>query len=136
MTRPGFLLLTVVACALGTATAAACGCGLDVSLAAAATALAVLAHATGSVLNDRNDVRNGADVANKQAIAPFTGGSRLIQTDQVTERQTAELAKALLVFQVPAGLSLAVQVGSGQSAAGLVLFRATAAPDMAWARRA
>ena len=29
MTRPAFLLLTVVACLLGTATAAACGCGLD-----------------------------------------------------------------------------------------------------------
>jgi 1,4-dihydroxy-2-naphthoate octaprenyltransferase len=33
MTRPAFLLLTVVACVLGTATAAACGCGLDLPLA-------------------------------------------------------------------------------------------------------
>ena len=32
MTRPAFLLLTVVACVLGTATAAACGCGLDVPI--------------------------------------------------------------------------------------------------------
>lgn len=134
MTRPGFLLLTVVACALGTATAAACGCGLNVSLAAAATALAVLAHATGNVLNDLHDARNGADAANTQGIAPFTGGSRLIQTGQATERQTAELAKALLVFLVPAGLWLAVQVGSGQvlllGAAGLALAWAYSAPPL------
>jgi len=38
MTRPAFLLLTVVACVLGTATAAACGCGLDLPLALGAMA--------------------------------------------------------------------------------------------------
>ena len=134
MTRPGFLLLTVVACALGTATAAACGCGLDLPLAAAATALAVLAHATGNVLNDLHDARNGADAANTQGIAPFTGGSRLIQNGLVTERDTGELVKALLVFLVPAGLWLALQVGSGQllllGAIGLALAWAYSAPPL------
>lgn len=120
MTRPAFLLLTVVACVLGTATAAACGCGLNVPLALGATALAVLAHAAGNVLNDLHDARNGADAANQQGIFPFTGGSRLIQTGVVSERQTAELATALLVFLVPAGLLLAVKAGGGVLLLGMV----------------
>ena len=133
MTRPAFLLLTVVACALGTATASACGCGLDWTLALGATALAVLAHAAGNVLNDLHDARNGADAANGQGIFPFTGGSRLIQSGAVTEQQTADLAKALLLFLLPAGLLLAVQTGGGVillGAAGLLLAWAYSAPPL------
>lgn len=134
MTRPAFLLLTVVACVLGTATAAACGCGLDLPLALGATALAVLAHAAGNVLNDLHDARNGADAANASGIFPFTGGSRLIQRGVVNERQTADLAKALLLFLVPAGLLLAVKAGGGMlvllGAAGLVLAWAYSAPPL------
>ena len=133
MTRPAFLLLTVVACVLGTATASACGCGLDLPLALGAMALAVLAHAAGNVLNDLHDARNGADAANTDAIAPFTGGSRLIQTGAVSEQQTAELARALLVFLVPAGLLLAVKAGGGVlllGMAGLLLAWAYSAPPL------
>ena len=133
MTRPAFLLLTVVACVLGTATASACGCGLDWSLALGATALAVLAHAAGNVLNDLHDARNGADAANNQGLFPFTGGSRLIQTGAVSERQTADLAKALLLFLLPAGLLLAVKAGGGVivlGAAGLLLAWAYSAPPL------
>ena len=113
MTRPAFLLLTVVACLLGTATAAACGCGLDWWLAAAATLLAVLAHAAGNLLNDLHDAKSGADAANHQGIYPFTGGSRLIQRGLVTEGQTAALAHTLLLVLVPAGLLLAVKTAGG-----------------------
>lgn len=134
MTRPPFLLLTVVACVLGTSTAAACGCGLDLPLALAATALAVLAHAAGNVLNDLHDAKNGADAANAQGIAPFTGGSRLIQSGRTTEDQTAELARALLLFLLPAGLLLALRVDSGWilllGAAGLTLAWAYSAPPL------
>ena len=133
MTRPAFLLLTVVACVLGTTTAASCGCGLDVPLALGATMLGVLAHAAGNVLNDLHDARNGADAANQQGIFPFTGGSRLIQTGVVSERQTAELATALLVFLVPAGLLLAVKAGGGVlllGMAGLALAWAYSAPPL------
>ncbi|MDM7951078.1 prenyltransferase [Hydrogenophaga sp.] len=134
MTRPGFLLLTVVACALGTATAAACGCGLSLPLAAASTVLAVLVHATGNVFNDLHDARNGADATNTQGISPFTGGSRLIQTGQVTERETDELAKGLLILLVPAGLWLAAHIGSGKvlllGAAGVALAWAYSAPPL------
>lgn len=133
MTRPAFLLLTVVGCALGTATAAACGCGLDPWLALTATGLAVLAHAAGNVLNDLHDARNGADAANTEGIYPFTGGSRLIQNGLVSERDTADLAKGLLLFLVPAGLLLAVKTGGGVlllGMAGLLLAWAYSAPPL------
>lgn len=133
MTRPAFLLLTVVACLLGTATAAACGCGLDVPLALGATALAVVAHAMGNVLNDWHDARNGADAANTQGVFPFTGGSRLIQNGEVSEKQTGDLVKALFIFLVPAGLLLAVKVGPGVvglGIAGLLLAWAYSAPPL------
>ena len=133
MTRPAFLLLTVVACLLGTATAAACGCGLDVPLALGAGLLAVMAHALGNVINDTHDARNGADAANNQGVFPFTGGSRLIQNGTVTEQHTAELAKALVVLLVPAGLLVAVQTGPGilfLGAAGLLLAWAYSAPPL------
>lgn len=133
MTRPAFLLLTVVACLLGTATAATGGHGLDWPLAAAATLLAVLAHAAGNVLNDLHDARNGADAANTQGIFPFTGGSRLIQTGAVTESQTTALAWALLGVLVPAGLLLAAQTAAGVlllGMAGLLLAWAYSAPPL------
>lgn len=133
MTRPAFLLLTVVACVLGTATAAACGCGLDWGLALGATVLAVLAHAAGNVLNDLHDARNGADAANLRGIFPFTGGSRLIQNGEVSEARTAELATALWVFLVPAGLLLAVKAGGGVivlGVAGMMLAWAYSAPPL------
>lgn len=127
MTRPAFLLLTVAGCLLGTATAAACGCGFDMTLAASTIALAVIAHAAGNVLNDLHDARNGTDGDNPGRISPFTGGSQLIQQGKVTERQTAELAWALMIFLVPAGLLLAVKTGPG------VLLLGMAGLSLAWA---
>lgn len=120
MTRPAFLLLTVVACALGTATAAACGCGFDVGLAVGTTVLAVLAHAAGNVLNDWYDARNGADAANQDGLYPFTGGSRLIQNGTVSEKDTRDLALAIAMFLVPAGLLLTARTGIGVLWLGLI----------------
>ena len=133
MTRPAFLLLTVVACLLGTATASACGCGLDLPLALGATGLAVIAHAVGNVLNDWHDARNGADAANTQGVFPFTGGARLIQNGVVSERQTRDLALALLIFLIPAGLLLAARTGPGVvvlGVCGLLLAWAYSAPPL------
>ncbi|QCB47610.1 prenyltransferase [Hydrogenophaga sp. PAMC20947] len=133
MTRPAFLLLTVVACLLGTAIASSCGCGLDMPLALGSTVVAAMAHALGNVINDQHDARNGADAANTQGVFPFTGGSRLIQNGTVTEQHTADLAKALFVLLIPAGLLIAVQAGPGillLGAAGLLLAWAYSAPPL------
>ena len=80
MTRPGFLSITAVGCALGLASAAACGCGFDGVRAGITVLLALLAHAGANVLNDYCDEVNGADAANTGALFPFTGGSRFIQS--------------------------------------------------------
>ena len=133
MMRPGFLVITVIGCVLGLSTAAACGCGLDPWRALGIVVLAVLAHAAANVLNDYEDARNGADAANADGIFPFTGGSRLIQSGTVSEKDTRRLALALLIVLVPGGLLLAARSGAGLlgvGLAGLVLGWAYSAPPL------
>lgn len=113
MTRPGFLIITVVACVLGTSVAAVCGHEPQWVLALATAVLAVLMHAAANVINDYQDALNGADAANCQGLFPFTGGARLIQNGQVTTRDTYRLAKALLILVMSAGCAMAVYTGAG-----------------------
>ena len=138
MTRPGFLVITAVACVLGTAVAAACGNGPNAWTALATLVLAVLMHAAANVLNDYHDALNGADEANTQGLFPFTGGARLIQNGHVTTQDTHNLAKALIVFLIPCGLLLAVKTGGGLillGLAGLLLGWAYSAPPLALMKR-
>jgi len=120
MTRPGFLVITAVACVLGVSVAAACGHGPNVWTALATLVLAVLMHAAANVLNDYHDALNGADDANTQGLFPFTGGARLIQNGQVSVKDTHDLARALILFLIPCGLLLSVQTGGGLLLLGLV----------------
>lgn len=76
MTRPGFLIITLVGCMLGMATADMCGHPPHFWTALATVVLAVMAHAAGNVLNDVHDALSGADAANTSGIFPFTGGDR------------------------------------------------------------
>jgi 1,4-dihydroxy-2-naphthoate octaprenyltransferase len=120
MTRPGFLIITAVACVLGMATALAWGHAFQAYKAAATLLLAVLLHAAANVLNDYHDALNGADEANAQGLFPFTGGARLIQNGQVSVQQTQQLAWVLLLFLLPCGVLLAKVSGVGLMALGLV----------------
>ena len=134
MTRPGFLVITAVACVLGASVAVACGHEPNVWTALAALLLAVLMHAAANVINDYHDALNGADAANTQGLFPFTGGARLIQNGHVTTQDTHNLAKALTVFLIPCGLLLAVKTGGGLvvlGLAGLLLGWAYSAPPLA-----
>mgnify|MGYP000054636087 CR=1 FL=1 len=138
MTRPGFLVITAVACVLGMSVAAACGHGPHVWSALATLMLAVLMHAAANVLNDYHDAISGADNANTQGLFPFTGGARLIQTGRVTVQETHTLAKALFVFLIPCGLWLAVQTGGGLvvlGLMGLLLSWAYSSPPLALMKR-
>lgn len=84
------------------------------------------------MLNDYHDARSGADAANTQALAPFTGG-RLIQNHLVSEADTRRWAIVLLLLLVPSGLLLALYSGGGLlgiGAAGLLL--AWAIPPRPW----
>lgn len=134
MTRPGFLAITVVGVLLGWASADACGHPPQLGSALATLVLALLAHAAGNVLNDVHDAESGADAANTQGIFPFTGGTRLIQQGVVSVQQTRDLAKALLVVLVPAGLLLALLTSPAVlliGALGVGLAWAYSAPPLA-----
>jgi 1,4-dihydroxy-2-naphthoate octaprenyltransferase len=133
MIRPGFLVVTAVACLLGFATAAASGGGFSAAKAVATLVLALVVHAAANVLNDYHDALNGADDANHQGIFPFTGGARLIQRGKVSVQDTYRLAQTLLVLWVPAGIVLAVFSGGGLvgvGLAGLLLAWAYSAPPL------
>lgn len=133
MTRPAFLLLTLSTVVLGLASAASAG-PLAPWRALATLLLACLAHAGGNVLNDYHDARSGADAANRDALSPFTGGARLIQDGQVTERDTGRWALWLLLATCAGGVGLASVSGAGLwliGAAGLVLAWAYSAPPLA-----
>ncbi|WP_043359177.1 prenyltransferase [Methyloversatilis universalis] len=137
MTRPGFLTITAVAVLIGVATAAHDG-HFEPLRAAVSVLLAILAHAAANVLNDYHDALNGADAANRTAISPFTGGSRLIQNGEVSVRDTGRLATALLAVVVPAGIALAAFSGPGLlviGLAGLLLGWAYSAPPLALMKR-
>lgn len=120
MMRPGFLLITAVACGLGTATAHANGVVVQPALAGGAAAVALLMHALANVFNDYHDALNGADEANTQGVFPFTGGSRLIQTGRVTLAHTRQLAWVLLALCVSGALWLLWMVGPSLLGVGLV----------------
>jgi 1,4-dihydroxy-2-naphthoate octaprenyltransferase len=96
MTRPGFLVITAVACVLGISVAALCGHGIHMWTTLAALVLAVLIHAAANVINDYHDALSGANDTNTQGLFPFTGGARLIQDGHVSVRDTYDSAKALL----------------------------------------
>lgn len=133
MTRPGFLLVTLVGCVLGMATAAACGCGFDEVKGGLTVLLALMAHAGANVLNDACDADSGADAANTRALSPWTGGARLIQQGRVTLAQTRQWAWTLLALSAMGGLWLAVQSSGAllaMGAAGLVLAWAYSAPPL------
>lgn len=127
MTRPSFLLITVAACLLGLASAAFDGVRLNAALAVLTLVLAGTAHAGANVLNDFYDARSGADALNLGRLAPFTGGSGLIQRGAVTPAHTGLWAAILLLAVVVPGLWLVLRSGLGLFGLGLAgLF-------MAWA---
>jgi hypothetical protein len=93
MTRPGFLVITAVACVLGISVAALCGHGIHMWTTLAALVLAVLIHAAANVINDYHDALSGANDTNTQGLFPFTGGARLIQDGHVSVRDTYDSPK-------------------------------------------
>lgn len=133
LVRPGFLWVTVAGVLLGSAMAAACGCGFDALRAAVALALALLAHAAANAWNDHHDAVSGADALNPAPLAPFTGGSRVIQQGQASAADARRLALALATLVVLGGLWLALQAGGVLvviGLAGLLLGWAYSAPPL------
>jgi len=66
----------------------------------------LITHASANVLNDYYDDLNGSDLNNVERISPFTGGSRLIQTQALSVMQTKALGWCLLNLAIVLGLYL------------------------------
>ena len=134
MTRPGFLLVTPLACGLGLACAYASGVPLHAPTALLTVCLATLLHAAANVHNDYEDARKGSDAINTSAVRPFSGGAGLIQAQEVTAQQTRQFAFALFAVVAIGGLWLLAQVGVGilyVGLAGVLLAWAYSSPPLA-----
>ncbi|MBI5809814.1 MAG: prenyltransferase, partial [Deltaproteobacteria bacterium] len=110
-TRPQFLPAVAVPVALGASTAWASHRMFNVFYFTVSLIAALLYHAGMNVLNDYFDNRNGADNMNMGGLAPFTGGSRFIQTGLMTPRETLRLGALLIAGGSGAGLYLAYMAG-------------------------
>jgi 1,4-dihydroxy-2-naphthoate octaprenyltransferase len=64
-------------------------------------------------MNDYYDEQNGTDRLNTERIYPFTGGSRFIQNQILSAKQTLYFAWGLLGIAILLGLGLVWQTGSG-----------------------
>lgn len=132
--RPGFLVITLASAMLGVVVAWSCGCGRDLPAAAATVLLALLAHAAVNLYNDYGDAVGGSDAVNHARIAPFTGGSRLVQDGVLGAAQMREAAQMLAIVVVGGGVWLAARAGPGLLAvgiAGLALGWAYSSPRVA-----
>lgn len=118
-TRLAFLLVTLVGVFLGFATAVASGVTGQGLVALSALGLGLTVHAGVNVLNDYYDALNGTDAINSGRVYPFTGGSRFIQNQVLTVRQTACWGWALMAVAIVGGIVLSLHVGVGLIAIGL-----------------
>lgn len=104
-TRPAFLSITAFACILGFTT----GSWRDINklLSLVGLLLALIAHGAANVINDYHDSLNGSDWQNTNRIYPFTGGSRLIQKNILSEHQIKRLAIGMFIIVIAGGLFVA-----------------------------
>jgi 1,4-dihydroxy-2-naphthoate octaprenyltransferase len=132
--RPGFLVVTLVAALLGVAIAPACGCGWNPLAAAATVLLALLTHAAVNLYNDWADSVLGSDAINTERLFPFSGGSRVIQDGVISAQAMRQMALLLAIVVTGGGLVLAARAGPGLllvGLAGLLLGWAYSSPKVA-----
>jgi 1,4-dihydroxy-2-naphthoate octaprenyltransferase len=65
-------------------------------------------HAGANTINDYFDHLSGNDPVNKEYIRPFSGGSRLIQTQQLTAKQMLIISMSCYAVGITMGLILTV----------------------------
>lgn len=111
-TRPAFLTASVLPVLAAGALSARIGAASisQTLLVLAAIAIAFI-HAGANVLNDYFDAVSGNDAANTAFVHPFSGGSRFIQNDVLSEREMLGIGIVLIV--AGAGLGLAIVWSTG-----------------------
>ncbi|HID50043.1 MAG TPA: prenyltransferase [Chromatiales bacterium] len=111
-TRPPFILATVMPILLGLAYSVYTGHGLHGFHAVLTLLAGILLHAATNVLNDYYDSLNGTDDLNEDRVFPFTGGSRFIQNEVLTRRQTLLFGLGLVLAVMVIGAYLISQTGT------------------------
>jgi 1,4-dihydroxy-2-naphthoate octaprenyltransferase len=109
--RPQFFLAIILPVLLGTAVAWRETQTFHPGLFLLATLAAVLCHAGANVINDYFDFVSGADNLNPAPLTPYAGGSRMIQRQLLTPRQTYIYGLGLLSGAVLIGLVLVARTG-------------------------
>jgi 1,4-dihydroxy-2-naphthoate octaprenyltransferase len=117
--RPGFLVVTLVAAVVGIASSLACGATLRWPEALATVVLALLTHAAVNLHNDWGDALIGSDALNTDRVAPFTGGSRVVQDGIFTPAQLRDAVQVLGMVVIGGGVLLVARSGLGLVLIGL-----------------
>ena len=110
-TRPPFLLATAMPIFLGLGYSVYAGHAVNWPLALLILLAGLLLHAAINVLNDYYDALNGTDDANQERVFPFTGGSRFIQNEVLTRKQTLVYGIVLVLAAIGIGIYLISQTG-------------------------
>ena len=110
-TRPPFILATVMPIFLGLGYSVYDGHAINWINAVLTLLAGVLLHAAINVLNDYYDSLNGTDDLNQERVFPFTGGSRFIQNEVLTRRQTLVYGLSLVLAVMVIGICLISQTG-------------------------
>lgn len=118
-TRPPFILATIIPILLGTAYSFYKTGSINWSIFIFVLLAGAFLHAGVNVLNDYYDSLNGTDDFNTQRIYPFTGGSRFIQNEVLTNEQTRNFGIILMLLVVFIGFFLVLQVGVSLLVLGL-----------------
>ena len=110
-TRPPFILATVMPIFLGLGYSIYDGHAINWVNAILTLLAGVLLHAAINVLNDYYDALNGTDDLNQERVFPFTGGSRFIQNEVLTRKQTLAYGLSLVLAVMLIGIYLISQTG-------------------------
>jgi len=110
-TRPAFILATVMPIFLGLGYCVYEGHTINWVTAVLTLLAGILLHAAINVLNDYYDSLNGTDDLNQERVFPFTGGSRFIQNEVLTRKQTFIYGIGLILAVIMIGSYLISQAG-------------------------
>ena len=110
-TRPPFILASVIPIFLGLGFSLYDGHSINWLNAVLTLLAGVMLHAAVNVLNDYYDALNGTDDLNQERLYPFTGGSRFIQNEVLSRKQTLIYGIGLVLAVLVIALYLISQTG-------------------------
>ena len=111
-TRPPFILATIIPIILGAAYTGYQGFDIQWLNFVLSVLAGIFLHAGVNVLNDYYDALNGTDDNNDERIYPFTGGSRFIQNQILSKKQTLYFGLGLIGVVVLIGFYLVINTAS------------------------